>query len=116
LATAIKPVIAVAKADRSVGEIINVGSNYEISIGETVQMIAEVMGVDVEIETDDIRLRPEKSEVERLWADNSKALKLLGWMPKYAGRDGLRKGLAKTAAWFMEPQNLKTYKTDIYNL
>ncbi len=108
--------IAVAESDKSVGEVINIGSNYEISIGDTARLIAEVMGVEIEIETDDVRLRPEKSEVERLWADNGKARKLLGWEPTYAGPDGLKRGLAETAAWFTDPENLKRYKADFYNL
>jgi NAD dependent epimerase/dehydratase len=108
--------IAVAESDNSVGEVINVGSNYEISIGDTVRMIAEVMGAEVEIETDEVRLRPEKSEVERLWADNSKASDLLGWKPEYAGLDGLRRGLSQTAEWFSNPENLRSYKSDIYNI
>ena len=108
--------IAVAESDRAVGEVINIGSNYEISIGETVRMIASVMGADIEIETDDVRLRPEKSEVERLWADNRKAGELLGWRPGYEGLDGLRKGLTETACWFTDPENLRAYKSDIYNI
>lgn len=108
--------IAVAESEMAVGEVINIGSNYEISIGDTVQMIAEIMGAQIEIETDDIRLRPEKSEVERLWADNSKARALVGWEPQYDGRDGLKRGLADTAAWFLNPKNLKNYKAGIYNL
>lgn len=108
--------ISVMNSPQSVGEVINVGSNYEISIGETVELIAEVMGVTVEIETESSRLRPEKSEVERLWAANSKAQELTGWLPEYAGKDGLRRGLAETAAWFANPENLRRYKTDIYNI
>lgn len=108
--------IAVAESERAVGEVINIGSNYEISIGDTVRMIAEVMGTDVEIETEDIRLRPEKSEVERLWAENRKAQELLGWSPVYAGLDGLRRGLAETARWFTNLENLRAYKADIYNI
>jgi dTDP-glucose 4,6-dehydratase len=108
--------IAVAESDKSVGEVINVGSNFEVSIGDTVRMIAEVMGAEVEIETDEVRLRPEKSEVERLWADNSKAAALLGWKPRYAGLDGLRIGLSQTAEWFGNPENLRNYKSDIYNI
>lgn len=108
--------IAVAESERSVGEVINVGSNFEISIGDTVQLIADVMGVQVEIETDDVRLRPENSEVERLWAANAKALELAGWSPEYAGRDGLRRGLEETARWFTEPANLACYKADRYNI
>jgi NAD dependent epimerase/dehydratase len=108
--------IAVVEADRAVGEVINIGSNYEISIGETVQMIADLMGAEVAIETDDVRLRPDKSEVERLWADNSKALRLAGWHPAYAGKDGLRKGLQKTLEWFRASDNLKMYKSNEYNV
>lgn len=108
--------IAVAEADSAVGEVINVGSNFEISIGDTVEMIADLMGVDVTIETDDVRLRPDMSEVERLWADNAKALRLAGWKPAYAGKDGLRRGLAETISWFTDPQNLKNYKFASYNI
>lgn len=108
--------IAAAEAPQAVGEVINLGSNFEVSIGQTVAMIAEIMGTDIEIETDDVRLRPEKSEVERLWADNAKAERLLGWRPEYAGLDGFRRGLSKTIEWFQQPENLKAYKADIYNL
>ncbi len=108
--------IAVSEADDAVGEVINVGSNFEVSIGDTVRMIAEVMGAQVEIETDEVRLRPEKSEVERLWADNSKAASLLGWKPQYAGLEGLRVGLTQTAEWFSNPDNLRSYKADTYNI
>lgn len=108
--------IAVAESDNSVGEVINIGSNFEVSIGDTVRMIAEVMGADVEIETDEVRLRPEKSEVERLWAENRKAQQLLGWAPEYAGLEGLRLGLSQTAEWFSNPENLRNYKSDTYNI
>ena len=108
--------IAAAQPAAPVGEVINGGSNFEISIGDTVKMIAEVMGADVDIKMDAQRLRPEKSEVERLWADNSKAKRLLGWEPVYAGLDGLRRGITETAAWFTKPENLKAYKTDRYNI
>ena len=108
--------IAVAESDNSVGEVINVGSNFEVSIGDTVCMIAEVMGAEVEIETDEVRLRPEKSEVERLWADNCKARQLLNWTPDYGGLDGLRAGLLQTAEWFSNPENLRNYKSDTYNI
>lgn len=108
--------IAAAESDKSIGEVINIGSNFEISIGETVWLIAEIMGVEIEIETDMVRLRPEKSEVDRLWADNSKAKKMLSWEPLYAGREGFRRGLAETIAWFTNPDNLRSYKSDIYNV
>ena len=108
--------IAALDAENAVGEVINLGSNFEISIGDTARAIAEVMGVTIEIETDDQRLRPENSEVERLWASNSKARELLGWQPAYGGRDGFLRGLAETVAWFRESANLAAYKADIYNL
>jgi dTDP-glucose 4,6-dehydratase len=108
--------IAVAESPRSAGEVINVGSNFEISVGDTARLIADVMQQDVEIETDSERLRPERSEVERLWADNSKAKSLLGWRPEYGGEDGFRRGLARTVEWFTRPENLRTYKSDLYNI
>jgi len=108
--------IAVTKSDKSVGEIINIASNYEVSIGDTVKIIADVMGIDLEIEVEETRFRPGKSEVERLWADNAKAKLLLGWEPLYAGKNGLRRGLEKTVAWFMNNENYRTYKVNIYNI
>ena len=108
--------IAAMNSDKGLGEVVNFGSNFEISIGDTVKMIAEVMKAEIEIITDDNRLRPENSEVERLWADNTKAKELFGWKPIYAGREGFKRGLAETAEWFMDPANLARYKSDIYNL
>lgn len=108
--------MAALKSDRGVGQFINIGSNFEISIGDTARTIAEVMGAEIEILTDEQRLRPDKSEVERLWASNDKARELLGWQPKYGGREGFRNGLIETVAWFREPANLMAYKADIYNV
>ncbi|MGN7469334.1 NAD-dependent 4,6-dehydratase LegB [Brevibacillus sp. SAFN-007a] len=108
--------IAVAESDRSVGEVINIGSNYEVSIGQTVDLIAELMGKQIEIETDDKRLRPEKSEVERLWASNAKAKELLNWEPVYGGIDGFKQGLAETIEWFTHPAHLSQYKTGMYSV
>jgi dTDP-glucose 4,6-dehydratase len=108
--------IAVAAGDNSVGEVINIGSNYEISIGDTARLIAEVMNTEITIETEETRLRPAGSEVERLWADNAKAKRLLGWEPEYGGRDGFRRGLAETVAWFTDRENLKHYKAHLYNI
>ncbi|MBL7714983.1 MAG: SDR family oxidoreductase [Bdellovibrionales bacterium] len=108
--------MAVAGSEKSVGEVINVSSNYEVSIGETAKMIAEIMGKSIEITTDEARVRPEKSEVERLWGENQKAKRLLGWSPEYSGKEGLRAGLKKTIDWFSVAENLKQYKADIYNL
>lgn len=108
--------IAVAKSDASIGEVINIGSNYEISVQDTAELIAKVMNTEIKFLTDEVRLRPEKSEVERLWASNEKALKLLGWQPQYANRDGLERGLRQTVEWFTDPSNLKQYKSDAYNI
>jgi dTDP-glucose 4,6-dehydratase len=108
--------IAIAKSQRSVGEVINIGSNYEISIGDTVNLIAESMGVQVDVITDDVRLRPDKSEVNRLWADNSKAKLLVDWEPLYGGKEGFKIGLTETAQWFTDPANLQMYKSDQYNI
>ncbi|AOP33674.1 NAD-dependent dehydratase [Leptospira tipperaryensis] len=108
--------ISALNSDSSIGEVINIGSNFEISIGDTVKAIANVMKTEVEIESDDQRLRPEKSEVERLWASNEKAKKLLGWEPRYGGLDGFHRGLSETVEWFQDQKNLSQYKTDIYNI
>lgn len=108
--------IAALESDAGTGEVINLGSNFEISIGETVQLIIELMGAEIHVETDDERIRPDKSEVERLWADNSKAARLLGWKPHYAGREGLRRGLQETIDWLQQAENLVKYKVDRYNV
>lgn len=108
--------IAVAESDSAIGEVINIGSNFEISMGDTLRLITEVMNVEVEVETEAIRLRPDKSEVERLWADNAKAKRLLGWSPNYGSEEGFRKGLTETAAWFTDSKNLASYKANIYNI
>jgi len=108
--------IAMTESDAVLGEEVNLGSNYEISIGDTVKLIAEAMNADVEITTDEQRLRPDNSEVERLWADNSKARKLLGWQPEYGSREGFKRALAETAEWFTDPANLARYKHGIYNI
>lgn len=105
-----------APAEQAVGHTINLGSGFEISVGDTARMIAEVMGREIEIETDEARLRPVNSEVERLWADNSKARQQLGWSPEFGGLDGMRRGLERTARWFTDPANLSRYKADVYNV
>ena len=108
--------IAALNSDQGLGEVVNFGSNFEISIGETARLIAEAMNTEIEIITDEARLRPENSEVERLLADNTKARRLFGWQPSYGGREGFKRGLAETAEWFAQPDNFRGYKTDIYNL
>jgi len=108
--------ILAAISDGGVGHVINLGSNFEISIGETMQWISEIMSVEIEAEQEGQRVRPEKSEVERLWACNQKAKKILGWAPFYGGREGFKKGLEETVAWFADANNLKPYKSNIYNI
>ncbi len=107
--------IAALTSDAGLGEVINLGSNFEISIGNTAQLIAETMGVTIEIITDEVRLRPENSEVERLWADNTKAKDIFNWRPAYAGQDGFKRGLTETIDWFKYSKNLQSYKSGIYN-
>jgi NAD dependent epimerase/dehydratase len=116
VADTVEGFITALKSEKSVGEVINIGSNFEISIAETAHAIAKVMGVEIEIISDEKRLRPEKSEVERLWASNEKASELLGWQPKYGGLDGFHCGLKETVDWFSKPSHLASYKAEIYNL
>lgn len=108
--------IAALESKNGVGEVINLGSNFEISIGETARTIAHIMKTEIEILTDEIRFRPEKSEVERLLASNDKARELLHWQPEYGGLDGFQRGLAETIDWFKQSQNLRRYKVDRYNV
>ncbi|QEE43655.1 SDR family NAD(P)-dependent oxidoreductase (plasmid) [Rhizobium sp. WL3] len=108
--------ISALGSEAGCGEVVNFGSNYEISIGDTVNMIAEVMGAEIEVVTDEARLRPENSEVERLWAANAKAEALFGWRPTYGERDGFKRGLQETVEWFQRANNMAAYKHDIYNV
>ena len=108
--------IAALVGKNGLGEVINLGSNFEISISETAQLIAESMGVSIDMISDKERIRPKNSEVERLWADNAKAKELFGWQPTYGGREGFKRGLVETIDWFTQPDNLRSYKSDIYNV
>lgn len=108
--------IASAEADTSTGEVINIGSAFEVSIGDTVKLIAEIMNKDIDITSDQQRVRPTASEVERLFADNTKARELLHWTPQYAGIEGFKQGLEKTVHWFTNDANIKHYKSHIYNV
>ena len=102
---------AIAAADGVEGEEINIATNTEVSMAETLQTIADIMAADVKWVTDPQRLRPAKSEVFRLHGANDKIRRLTGWKPEYS----LRSGLEKTVEWFLNPDNLKMYKSDIYN-
>ena len=108
--------IAALTAENCCGEVINLGSGFEVSISDTVKIIMELCGKQVEIVSENARFRPVDSEVERLWSDNQKAKKMLKWKPRYAGVEGFKEGLLKTVEWFNKSQNLAKYKTDIYNL
>lgn len=108
--------LAARSSRAGIGHVTNLGSGFEISIGDTAALIAELMQADTTLETDDQRLRPPASEVERLWADNGKAKQRFGWTPKYSGTDGFRTGLSRTIDWFTQPGNLSRYKSDQYNI
>jgi len=90
----------------AIGETINIGSNHEISVGDIVALIQEILGTSVDIISDENRVRPERSEVERLWCDNSKMLAMTGWRPQVS----LREGLTRTIEWLRRPENLARYK------
>ncbi len=104
--------INAAESEGALGEVINLGSNYEISIGDLAKKIAGIIGKPIQVECSEERLRPEKSEVERLWAENEKARKLIGWTPEYS----LDQGLDETILWFRKTENINFYKPDIYNI
>ena len=108
--------IAAMNCDANDGQIVNVGSGFEISIGDTARTIAGLMNCEVQIEHQADRLRPDNSEVERLFASYRKAEELMGWFPKYGGQQGFEQGLLRTIEWFSNPDNLSFYKTEIYNL
>ncbi|GAB1469042.1 NAD-dependent 4,6-dehydratase LegB [Candidatus Cloacimonadota bacterium] len=104
--------LVLAKCDQAIGETVNIGSNFEISVKDTLDMIKDIMQSDVKFITDEQRIRPEKSEVQRLWSDNRKIRKLTGFEPKFS----IREGLEKTVEWFSDPRNLSKYKAGIYNV
>jgi len=102
--------------DDIIGQVTNIGSGFEISIGDTVNMIAEIMNVDINIISDESRLRPKASEVNRLFASIERAQNIMGWRPTYGGLDGFRKGMEKTVAWFSNPDHLQYYKVGQYSI
>lgn len=104
--------LELARCKEAIGETVNIGSNYEISVGDTLNLIKELMGSDVEFTSDIQRIRPEKSEVLRLRCDNTRIQRLTGFKPQYNIRDGLR----RTIDWMMQPANLAKYKASIYNV
>ncbi len=104
--------IALAGCDAAVGREVNIGSGSEISVGALASMLIEMVRPGTEIVGAEERLRPEKSEVERLLADNSLIGSLTGWAPTV----DLREGLERTVAWFRDPANLARYKWEIFNV
>ena len=108
--------LAAAQSDAIVGQTINLGSGFEISIKETAETIAKLMNTKLELVDDEQRVRPENSEVERLHASIEKAKTLLGWQPELKGLAGFETGLKNTIEWFSNPKNLSRYKADRYNL
>ncbi|MGD2118698.1 MAG: NAD-dependent 4,6-dehydratase LegB [Chromatiales bacterium] len=104
--------LALAETEASIGRTVNIGSNFEISVGDTLNLIKELMGSDVEFVTDEQRIRPGKSEVFRLWCDNSEIELLTGFKPQVS----IREGLQRTIDWMTQPGYLQRYKADIYNV
>jgi NAD dependent epimerase/dehydratase len=104
--------IALAECEKIAGEVVNIGSNYEISIREVVNLVKELMNSDIEVVEEKKRIRPKKSEVFRLWCDNTKIRELTGFEPKYS----IKEGVKKTIGWFTDPENLRKYKIGIYNI
>jgi NAD dependent epimerase/dehydratase len=104
--------LELADCEQAIGQTVNIGSNFEISVGDILNMIKEIMHSDVQFITEKQRLRPENSEVYRLWCDNSKIEELTGFRPTYT----LREGLERTIDWITKPENLSKYKADLYNV
>jgi len=100
---------------RNVGEIINIGSGFEISIKKLAEIISKLMNKKIIIKSHKERIRPKNSEVKRLYASTKKAKKIINWKPKYSGKKGFEEGLKKTIQWFSKKENLKFYKTNIFN-
>ncbi len=98
------------------GSVFNFGSGFEISIKDLVKTIAEIMGVKYKISLEKERLRPEKSEVNRLFCSYQKAESYLGWKPVYSGIKGFKKGISRTIEWFSREDNRRKYKTEKYTL
>ena len=108
--------IKTIKKENLSGEVINVGSKFEISIKDILKILKKDFGYTFDVKLDKNRVRAKNSEVYRLFASNKKAAKVLKWSPKHGGQKGFKKGLKKTIEWFLEPKNMKFYNSDIYNI
>jgi len=104
--------VSLAEHENTIGEVVNIGSNFEVSIGQTFELIKELLSVDAEVLQDKERIRPEKSEVNRLWCNNEKIRRLTGFAPKY----NFEQGLKETIEWYRQPENLAKFKIDLYNV
>ncbi len=104
--------LAIAEMDGGQGEVFHIGSNHEIAVGDLVKLIAEIMGSSIRVVSDEKRFRPEKSEVQRLKCDNSKLRNASAFVPQIP----LREGLERTVRWFRQPENLRRYKANLYNV
>ncbi len=104
--------VEIAKSDSLIGHEVNIATNSEITVGDLAQNLINIINPNAKIVSDDIRLRPEKSEVERLFGSNEKILQHTNWKQKYS----LEEGLKETIEWFKDSNNLKLYKADIYNV
>lgn len=109
VADTVSGLIAILDSEASIGETINIGSGFEISIADAVRLVSEITGRELHVETEEARVRPEHSEVDRLLCDAGKAKRLLGWQPAQTGREGLKAGLARSLEWFANPDNRKHY-------
>lgn len=108
--------MAAAVADDAVGEVVNLGSNHEVSVKEIAGLLSGIIGKKIKITQDEERLRPHDSEVDRLCASNKKAERLFGWSPRYSGAAGLHRGLEETVDWFRHPDNTARYRPEVYNI
>ena len=104
------------KFSKKYGEVINIGSGFEISMKDLLNLLIKKMDKEVKIKIEKNRLRPDKSEVNRLLCNNKKAKKIIKWAPKYSGLKGLKKGLDDTIKWYSTPENLRKFKSKIYNI
>jgi dTDP-glucose 4,6-dehydratase len=108
--------IRMAESDNNLGEIINIGSGFEISIKDLCKLLIQLTNSNAKLKQEKTRIRPKKGEVDRLKANIKKAKKIINWKPSYQGKSGLKKGLEKTIKWFSDKNNLAKYKSNIYNV
>ena len=101
---------------KCLGQAINLGTGVVFSMQETLDLITEYIGKDVIFEIDKKRLRPKKSEVDHLLSANNFAKKIINWEPEFKNKSGFKRGLQQTIEWFSKPENIKLYKSDLYNL